>query len=137
MSKTRLYALIFMACFLSWAWILLLYLTASRNSSVDLTVCIFKRVSGLPCPSCGISRAVLMILQGEILQSLFLNPLGFAVFLIICIAPLWIIWDSLNQKASFYLFYLKSLNFIKKKEIAIALLLLVLLNWIWSIYKVQ
>jgi len=42
-------------------------------SSVDL--CIFRRITGLPCPSCGMTRAYLSLFNGDIGNAFFMHPL--------------------------------------------------------------
>ncbi len=135
MKKNKLYSLILLACFLGYSWLLFLKLTMVRKSGLDLTVCVFKRVTNLPCPSCGTTRAVSQIFNGEVLTSLYLNPFGILVVVIMTVCPLWIIWDFIKNKQSFYDFYIKIENLLKKKIIAIPLILLVILNWIWNIHK--
>lgn len=41
----------------------------------DLNACMFLRLTGLPCPSCGSTRAVLALTRGEILRAFAWNPL--------------------------------------------------------------
>lgn len=135
MTKNKLYLLILLACSLGYSWLLFLKLTLVKKSGVDLTVCVFKRVTNLPCPSCGTTRAVSQIFQGEILNSLYLNPFGIVVAIIMTLFPIWIIWDFIQNKQSFYDFYIKIETIISKKEIAIPLIVFVILNWIWNIYK--
>ncbi|KFC57635.1 hypothetical protein FEM08_35920 [Flavobacterium gilvum] len=135
MSRNKLYILILIACFLGYSWLLFLKLTPVKNSGLDLTVCIFKRVTGLPCPSCGTTRAVSYLFTGEIVKSVFLNPFGVLVAVIMVVSPVWIIWDTITKKYSFYNFYIKIEKLIKKKQIAIPLIVLVLINWVWNIYK--
>jgi len=47
---------------------------------VDRTVslCLFKRLTGFPCPSCGFARGGLCLLQGHIWQAWLYNPLVFS-----------------------------------------------------------
>lgn len=135
MSRNKLYILIFIACFLGYGWLLFLRFMPLKNSGLDLTVCIFKRVTGLPCPSCGTTRAVSYLFCGEIVKSVFLNPFGILVAGILVVSPVWIIWDLITKKPSFYHFYFKVEKLIKKKLIAIPLIVFVFLNWIWNIYK--
>lgn len=135
MSKNKLYILIFIACFLGYGWLLFLNLFPVKNSGLDLTVCVFKRVTGFPCPSCGTTRAVSYLFEGEIVKSLLLNPFGILVAGIMVLSPGWIIWDAITQKQSFYNFYISVEKLIKKKKIAIPLIALVLINWVWNIYK--
>jgi hypothetical protein len=135
MTKNKLYILILIACFLGYSWLLFLSSTPVKNSDLNLTVCIFKRVTSLPCPSCGTTRAVSYLFNGEIAKSLFLNPFGIIVAVIMIVSPGWIIWDAITKKQSFYNFYIKTEKLLRKKEIAIPLIVLVILNWIWNINK--
>ncbi|QKJ62138.1 DUF2752 domain-containing protein [Flavobacterium sp. M31R6] len=135
MSKNKLYILILFACFLGYSWLLFLKLAPIKNSGLDLTVCVFKRVTSFPCPSCGTTRAVSYLFNGEIVKSLFLNPFGIVVAGILVVSPGWIVWDIVAKKQSFYNFYIKTEKLIRKKEIAIPLIVLVILNWVWNIYK--
>lgn len=135
MTKNKLYILILIACFIGYSWLLFLKLATIKNSGLDLTVCIFKRVTSFPCPSCGTTRAVSFLFNGEIVKSLFLNPFGILVAGIMIVSPVWIISDLIAKKKSYYDFYLKTEKLIQKKEIFIPLIILVILNWIWNIYK--
>jgi len=42
-------------------------------------LCLFKRLTGYPCPTCGSTRGVLHILQGDIPAAWTFNPLLFTV----------------------------------------------------------
>lgn len=133
MTKNRLYTLILLACFIGYSW--LLFLKFAPVKKLNLTVCVFKRVTNLPCPSCGTTRAVSQIFNGQIISSLFWNPFGIIVATIMVVAPIWIIWDLIKGKQSFFDFYTKIEKFISRKKIAIPLIVLVIFNWIWNIYK--
>jgi hypothetical protein len=135
MKKNKLYSLILVACFLGYSWLLFLKLTPVKKSGLDLTVCVFKRVTSFPCPSCGTTRAVSDFFNGAILHSLYLNPFGIVVGVIMVVSPIWIIWDFITKKHSFYSFYIEIENILRKKKIAIPLIILVILNWIWNINK--
>ena len=55
--------------------------------------CLFRRVTGVPCPSCGTTRGVLSLIDGRALDALALNPLMIsglvAVVVAGVVAPLW------------------------------------------------
>jgi len=38
-------------------------------------LCNFKRVTGVPCPTCGTTRAVIALTSGDVTQAFVLNPL--------------------------------------------------------------
>ncbi|BBE16839.1 hypothetical protein AQPE_0986 [Aquipluma nitroreducens] len=54
---------------------------------------------------------------------------------ILILAPLWILYDIVLRKDSLLQVYNRSEIFLRQKWIAIPLILLVILNWIWNIYK--
>jgi hypothetical protein len=39
-------------------------------------LCIFKLMSGMPCPGCGLTRAVVLAMHGDLTGSLYFHPLG-------------------------------------------------------------
>jgi hypothetical protein len=92
-------------------------------------------VTGYPCPSCGTTRAVILLLEGKTIESIFLNPFGILVAIIMTIFPIWILMDIFLKKETFYFWYKKTETTIRKPWLALILILLVLLNWIWNIYK--
>ena len=38
--------------------------------------CFFKKLTGFPCPTCGLTRSILLTLQGDLGAALGLNPAG-------------------------------------------------------------
>jgi hypothetical protein len=98
-------------------------------------VCLIKNVTGFPCPSCGTTRAVELLLQGKVRESLVANPFGILVTLIMVLVPFWILFDLIFKKETFYIYYKKIEETLKIKWLAAVLIALVILNWIWNIYK--
>jgi hypothetical protein len=49
----------------------------SSGFSTGPSLCLFRNITGLPCPFCGSTRSVGHILQGEFSAALFSNPLGY------------------------------------------------------------
>jgi hypothetical protein len=41
--------------------------------------CLFRAVTGLPCPGCGVTRALIAIARGDYRKAWRLNPAAFAV----------------------------------------------------------
>ena len=132
MTRNKLYLLFFIACFLGIIY-LLYHLQDSENTHFG--ICIIKNVTGIPCPSCGTTRAVELLLQGNVLASLQMNPFGILVTLMMTIVPFWISFDLIFKKDTFYKSYIKIEKTIQIKWLAVILILLVILNWIWNIYK--
>jgi hypothetical protein len=51
----------------------------TRHYDVRLDLCMVKRFTHLPCPTCGTTRGTLSILQGHPLRAWAFNPLMFTV----------------------------------------------------------
>lgn len=66
------------------ALVLWLALSASREGSV-LGLCLFKRFTGVPCPTCGGTRAVLQAGEGDVLGAWLFNPLLFSGLVVLTV----------------------------------------------------
>lgn len=132
MTRNKLYSLLLIACLAGFIY---LFYNIHTLQSQTFRVCIIKNVTSYPCPSCGTTRAVTLLLQGRIIESLLLNPFGIVVAIIMTIFPIWILTDIFLKKETFYFWYKKTEATIRKPAIALILILLVLFNWIWNIYK--
>ena len=132
MSKKKIYAIVLIACLSGFVY---LFLNTHYGKNSFFGLCIFKNVTGIPCPSCGTTRAIQFILQGKIIESLYMNPFGIIVAVLMTIAPFWILYDVIFKKESFLFFYKKSEETIRIKWLSIVLIILVVTNWIWNIYK--
>lgn len=89
----------------------------------------------MPCPSCGSTRSVISIVNGKFSDALSINPLGYIIAVIMVLIPLWLLIDVLIKKKSLFKFYIKMETYLKKPQLAIPLIVLVLINWIWNITK--
>ncbi len=134
MNRNRLYAFLSAACAIGFVWLALTYIHGA-GSGDEPGVCLFKRITHIPCPSCGSTRSVLSLLKGDLTGALFLNPFGVIILTIMVVVPLWILFDVLGKKATLFRFYKSTESFLRRKWVAIPLVLIVLLNWIWNICK--
>lgn len=132
MTRNKLYSLLLIACLAGFIY---LFYNIHTLQSQTIRVCIIKNVTGYACPSCGTTRAVTLLLEGKIIESLLLNPFGIVVAIAMTIFPFWVLIDFILKKESFFRTYKKAETIIRKPWLASILILLVLLNWIWNIYK--
>jgi len=132
MSKNKLYLIVLIACFSGYLY---LFLTINYFEGDQTSVCMIKNATGYPCPSCGTTRAVQALYKGDLTGSLLYNPFGIILSVALFILPFWIGFDLTTKRKSFYEAYNKIESVLKQKKIAIPLIILVIINWIWNIYK--
>lgn len=133
MKKKSLYTLFLVGCIAGSIWIFLnqKFFVAEKIHSV----CIFKNVTGIPCPACGSTRSVVSFLQGDLYEAIQGNPVGIFLLLFGAVSLLWIILDLLLKKESYYRLYLKMEALLRKPLVFIPAILLLLGIWIWNIAK--
>lgn len=126
MTRNKLYRLVLIACFVGFVY--LLYSICLKSSSQQ-TICFFKNTTGISCPSCGTTSAIVLLLKGEFIASVIKNPFGILVFGILFVSPFWIFLDIIKRKDTFYKVYCAVEQRIRKPIIAAVLIAVVLLNW--------
>jgi hypothetical protein len=88
-------------------------------------LCLFKRLTGCPCPTCGFTRGVLSLLQGHPLQGWLYNPLLFSFL------------GTFGAALGIRVLFGRTLHvrWTRRERIALCLaaLLLVLANWLYVI----
>ena len=129
--KGRLYSIIIIACFAGYIWI---YFGLSNSSISKNQVCLIKKITDIPCPSCGTTRSIISILKGNYADSI-INPLGYIVFMIMLLAPVLIIYDILFKKQSLFNYYNRIEVIFKNPKYSAVFIFLMILNWIWNITK--
>jgi hypothetical protein len=68
------------------------------------TLCFFKLATGVSCPGCGMGRATLELMKGNIFSSFDYNILGVPFNITIFIALLWLLTDFVKGKETFFYF---------------------------------
>ena len=81
------------------------------------------------------TRAVRAVFQGEWLQSLYYNPLGILLVVLMVVVPVWIVIDLLKGSSSFLHAYRLIEKKLQRWPYAIIGILAILINWIWNLVK--
>ena len=63
-----------MALVATWLAAVALYTALARSVEHAPALCVFRTVTGLPCPTCGTTRATLAFARGDMLSGVLYNP---------------------------------------------------------------
>lgn len=109
--------------FLMFALTIVVFLPAYSWFGVDL--CPLHRLTGLPCPTCGITRATIALLKFNIRVAFSMNPLWVVVVFLIVVSQC-IPWirDKIEEG-----------NWFSRMGVRLALVAGVLINWIYLIIR--
>ena len=65
---------------------LILFLSMMLEAAPEkIQLCHFNRITGLPCPSCGMTRAFISLGHGDLSRAFFLNPASPFLYSAVCI----------------------------------------------------
>ncbi len=117
-----------------WGW-LALHMLAEESVIQVPGACIIKQTTGFPCPSCGTTRAVHLLVNGDVKASLLSNPNGVLAGIALLVVPLLLLTDLLAAKSTIPAAYAMVETVFRKRWVQIAGIVLVLLNWWWNIEK--
>ncbi|MBK9717123.1 MAG: DUF2752 domain-containing protein [Saprospiraceae bacterium] len=133
-NRNKLYSILLISCIAGYIWLYFNF-NNMENTSKEFHVCVIKHLTNIPCPSCGSTRSILSITKGNFMEALQINPMGFIVTVIMFSVPFWIFIDIATRRQTLFEFYRKMETYLKRPQLAIPLILLVVINWIWNITK--
>ncbi|MSP70482.1 MAG: DUF2752 domain-containing protein [Bacteroidetes bacterium] len=134
LNRNNLYSILFISCIAGYIW---LYFSLSNieTNREAFNVCLIKHFTNIPCPSCGSTRSIVLLTNGNFNEALLINPMGLIVAVIMSLAPLWILTDIATRRKTLFEFFQKIETYLKRPQYSIPLILLVIINWIWNITK--
>ena len=93
-----------------------------------MELCLFKRISGLPCPTCGRTRGVLALLAGHAGTAWAYNPLAMGILIALAV--------GLMLRVAFALRLSLELSPLQRKAACVLAASLLAANWIYLIVYV-
>ncbi len=91
--------------------------------------CVFRRVTGLPCPTCGSTRSIVFLAQGDITSAFFMNPLVGACAIAAVLFLLYSLFTLVFDVPRIGVVLSES----EKDRLRALVVLLVLLNWLYLV----
>ncbi|MDR0988920.1 MAG: DUF2752 domain-containing protein [Prevotellaceae bacterium] len=132
MSPKSLYALTASGCVAGYAWV---FVSEFWHGPVIWKGCLFKQIYSIPCPACGSTRSILLLLHGDFWGALALNPLGLLLAAALILLPMWLLIDAVRRTQSFYRFFVRFDEVMRKPQLLLPFAGVIATNWIWNIVK--
>ena len=86
------------------------FILSNSFTQISFLKCIFKCITGYPCPGCGMGRATIALINGDILLSLSYNILCIPFSTAIIIILIWLSLDLVRHKNTFFKFVSDNVN---------------------------
>src|SRR4030042_2716071 len=119
----------FVICGISFGLILLSCLLQFPPLPFD--TCVFKIVTGLPCPSCGMTHSFISLGHYHVKEAFFYNLIGPFVFFSFILIFFISIYELSSKKPLLSILWKRL-----QRRVLMAVLFLALVSWIWNIYKI-
>ena len=134
-SRHSFYLFAALCCLVACAWLFAASGHASYLPEGVSSPCILMHTTGIACPSCGSTQSALLFMGGNPLAAMYANPLGIILAGGLLLVPLWILYDLLGRRDTLRRTFMRIERQVKKKGLAITLILVITANWIWNIWK--
>ena len=136
MSRNGLYSLIGVACLLGALYFAISYFRNDWFEMLGWKTCFFKSLTGYPCPTCGTTRSVKLLFDGDLAGAFLMNPIGIVVGLLAVLVPSLLVYDLLFKKDTLHRVYLSvEKDMVKHKGWVVVFVILILLNGVWNVCK--
>lgn len=109
----------------------IVWIVLNKCLNLSITLCPTKILWGIPCPGCGITRAIKLCFEGDLWAAVLMNPNIILVWIILPIAPFILIIQLTTRKD-----YIARINaFLDKKVYLVIILIAEGSIWIYNIVR--
>ena len=103
---------------------------ALATPGIQLPRCGFKTVTGLPCPTCGLTRTIISLSRGNVEHAAFMNPLA----TILCAAGLVYLVYAAVVLALRLPRFRPTVSAAGARRVRITAVTAIAINWFWLIF---
>lgn len=127
LSIKRFYIYLVACLIITWFWIVF---QLNYQGDAQIVVCPSRLIFHISCPGCGITRAVVKMLRGDVVGALMMNPNVILAISFMMLTPFCLLWDAIMNKRWAYkcwLFYEKAFQnkFVIVSFLAIEVLIMI------------
>ncbi len=109
----------------------MVWITLNNIYDINMMLCPTKILFGIPCPGCGMTRAIRLCLEGELMAAVRMNPNIILVCIVLPIAPFILITQLATNKD-----YIARINaFLDKKVYLVIILIAEGSIWIYNLVR--
>lgn len=113
------------------AYTCLLAMDLQQNHEHNSTICIFKNLTNIPCPGCGLGRATLAFFNGNLIQSFHYHILGIPLTVFMFISFVALLVDTIKGTNRF----ITKINSLITWRLYLMFLCLTLFSWYLNIQR--
>lgn len=131
MSSKGFYKLCTLLCLCAYSG---LYYHFYFEGQGSFTPCLSKFFFHLPCPACGTTRGIFMLLHGQPQEAFRMNPNSFLVLLALLVMTVLLLADAFSKGNRLYRLYKYVDKLLHNKYLLVPFLLIESLIWVRNIY---
>ena len=129
--KKKFYTYAIGAYLLVLVWLIV---SATTEGQAQIVVCPSKLLFHIPCPGCGVTRASLLFLHGQIGEAICLNPNVLIAMAYIVLFPAFVLIDLFYKHGFVLTVYTRLDKFVRRKCVFIPFIIFELCIWVHNIY---
>ena len=108
-------------------------MVVSLRGQTEIIVCPSKLVYQIPCPGCGLTRATIKFLHGNIIEAAYINPNVIFAIIFIFATPIIYIYDYLKKRELLYKIFTKINKILEKPILLSTVIIFESIVWIRNI----
>ena len=133
MRKADFYRWVLVLSGITLGWVAFAWFYPLWTDNPAAEVCLFKGITGVPCPLCGATHAAIFTLQAQWIEAFHYHPLGVLAVFFAVVSPVWTFMDWITQRFDYYRFFQWFMGWRYSRWLLILVVLGVFIFWFWKL----